>query len=127
MEPLRPYDVALCMLLRSYLCAGEADPSTTSPLHGVFGEALLMEIKRRDEAATPTLIQLLQRMQVCVGLAEGGEGQRWGSRMSLLRLDVHAPCLPACLLVLPHKPIPMPTPPATGPPVPADQRVPGEV
>lgn len=65
MEPLRPYDVALCMLLRSYLCpADEVDPPSHSPLHAAFGEALLAEARRRDAVACPSLVQLLQRIQV---------------------------------------------------------------
>lgn len=65
MEPLTPYDVALCMLLRSYLCpADEFDPPPHSPLHAAFGEALLAEVRRRDAVACPTLVQLLQHIQV---------------------------------------------------------------
>lgn len=66
MEPARPYDVALCTLCRIFLCpdVDANDPSPGSPLHAVLGEALLREIRRRDEAASPSLIELLRRVQV---------------------------------------------------------------
>ena len=65
MEALRPYDVAMCMLLRSYLCPlDESDPSPLNPLHALLGEALLREIRRRDEVAQPSLIGLLRNVQV---------------------------------------------------------------
>ena len=65
MEALRPYDVALCMLLRSYLCPlDESEPSPLSPLHALLGEALLREIRRRDEVAHPSLLGLLRNVQV---------------------------------------------------------------
>lgn len=64
MEAVKPYDVALCTLLRSYLCPLEDGPPPDSPLHAAFGEALLREIRRRGEAANPSLIELLHRVQV---------------------------------------------------------------
>lgn len=68
MEPARPYDVALCTLCRIYLCPDASDPPPDSPLQPVFGEALLREIRRRDEAASPSLIELLRRVQVGAGV-----------------------------------------------------------
>ncbi len=65
MEPLQPYDVALCMLLRSFLCpVDDVDPPPHSPLHAAFGEALLAEVRRCDTVACPSLVQLLRHIQV---------------------------------------------------------------
>lgn len=64
MEPARPYDVALCTLCRIYLCPEDSDPPPHGPLHAAFGEAVLREIRRRDEATSPSLIELLRRVQV---------------------------------------------------------------
>lgn len=64
MEAVRPHDVALCSLLRSYLCPLEDDPPAESPLHAAFGEALLREVRRCDAATAPTLIELLHSIQV---------------------------------------------------------------
>ena len=64
MEAITPYDVALCVLLRAYLCPDESDPSPHSPLHASFGAALLQEIRRHDAVEAPSLFELLQRLQV---------------------------------------------------------------
>ena len=49
MEILRAHEVALCTLLRSYLNPTiESDPPPHSPLHPLFGKALLQEIRRAD-------------------------------------------------------------------------------
>ena len=64
MEAMRPHDVAICMMLRSYLCPDDSDPSPLSPLHALLGEALLREIRRRDEVAHPSLLGLLRNVQV---------------------------------------------------------------
>ena len=61
---ITPYDVALCVLLRAYLCPDESDPSPHSALHASFGEALLQEIRRHDAVEAPSLFELLQRLQV---------------------------------------------------------------
>ncbi|KAL4854908.1 Anaphase-promoting complex subunit 5 [Chlorella vulgaris] len=71
METVKAVDVALCVLLRAYLCPDESDPAATSDLHPLFGQALLHEIRRREETHSPSLIQLLQHGHVCPGAEEG--------------------------------------------------------
>lgn len=63
MQNVTAHDVALCTLLRSYLCPQEDDPPPHGPLHAAFGEALLREIRWREELASPSLVDLLRRIQ----------------------------------------------------------------
>lgn len=63
LDGVQAAELALCMLLRSYLCPDESDPSPYIPLHGFFGEALLQEIRRREDVGSPSLIDLLRRVQ----------------------------------------------------------------
>lgn len=64
MEYVTPEDVALCMLLHSYLCPDDAsDPAPLSRLHHRLGEALLRETRRWHDMPSPSLVELLQRLE----------------------------------------------------------------
>ena len=61
---LTPYDVALCFLIKGYLCPDSEDPGGAWPQRQALGDSLLTCIRQKETVRQPTLEQLKSQLEV---------------------------------------------------------------
>ena len=61
---ITPYDIALCFLIKGYLCPGDDDPGGSWPQRQALGDALLTGIRQKISPRQPSIVELAGQLQV---------------------------------------------------------------
>jgi hypothetical protein len=71
MEVVKPSHVALCILSSMLFYPDEDDPAFSKEAQQKLRDILVKEVRRVDEVSYPSLVTLLQHIQVIPGTAAG--------------------------------------------------------
>jgi len=67
---LTPYDIALCFLIKGYLCPDNEDPGGAWPQRQALGDSLLSCIRQKDSAKQPSFVELKAHLAVSLSLSK---------------------------------------------------------